>query len=306
MWVNKERWTFRAVLILSMAALGTGELTAKVIAIEDEDAVIATPTPKPKAVAPAKAPEGASPKASEAASRVKAGTGDPVKMGEKIGFHYFVKSGFVVQDPQEVPSVGKVLGLNGQLAYSTPDKCKLEPADEGTLFRPGDRLVVYRVGSSIREKSSGFSGQWVQNLAILKVVESGEEGLLGEAVKTYAPFREGDRIKPYHEEMDRWNNASSQKELPSEPIRCFVAGGADKVENLTQADFVILTAGADEGVVEGMVLEIREPAKVGEAGGRSVPLGRVRVFFAGGNHSMAQVLHSSRPIRKGFEAHYQP
>jgi hypothetical protein len=79
------------------------------------------------------------------------------------------------------------------------------------------------------------------------------------------------------------------------------------VSNHTQTDFIILTAGARDGVVEGMDFQLREEKGVAPAGEVSNrPFGMARVLYAGEDHAMARILYSHRPILVGFEARYQP
>jgi hypothetical protein len=309
MSIERKVWPF----VLAAAILLVGRAPAplaNVISIEDEDSVVPTPTPrskptkvptpppsaKPEAQAPSK-PEGTAP------ASLKGDRG--AKMSATLGFHYFVKSGFLVKDPGGVPSVGTVRNFKGQISFSTPKRCRLEPS-EGSAFQVGDRFMVFHVGKAVQEEESGYSGFWVQNLAVVKVIESDEEGTFGEVVKTYAPFKDGDLLKPFNEEMDRWNQASTRKELPSQEIHCRVAGGEGVLKDLVQPGFVILTAGAEQGVVEGMVLEVRQPVAALDGAGKTTPCGKVRVFYAGEDHSLAQILNSPDPIRKGFEAIFRP
>jgi len=312
MSIDRKVWP--CVLIAAFLLVGGAPaLRADVISIEDEDSVVPTPTPKPKPTKvptpiPSAKPAAAGPAAAEPAPKAAAAPlkGDrEVKMAASVGFHYFVKSGFLVKDPDGVPSVGKVRNYKGQISFSTPKRFRLEPA-EGSVLRAGDRFVVFRVRRFVREEDSDFSGFWVQNLAVVKVVESDEEGAVGEVVKTYSPFEDGDLLKPFNEEMDRWNQAAAKKELPSQEIRCRVAGGEGTLEQLVQPGFVFLTGGAEQGLVEGMVLAVRQTAEALDGAGKTTPAGKVRVFYAGEGHSLAQILNSPAPIRKGFEATFRP
>jgi hypothetical protein len=326
MWVNEKVGSGALALALYLGlALGPG-LTAKIIEIEEEDESVqaATPTPRPKkapaatpvtagskpqGATPAPTPAGTSPKKAEASKPAKAAEGAPgkrVKMGERVGFHYFVKSGFFVKDPSQASFVGKVRNIQDEITFSTPKRCKLQLTEGVASPGIGERLVVFRVQASVQERNSGYNGFWLKNLAVLKVTEVKEEGLLAETVKTYFPFKEGDLVKPYHEEVDRWNQASEKKSLPQEAIHCHVAGGDPDVKHYVQPEFILLTAGSEEGVVEGMVFQIRESPKSLEASVGSAPVGAARVFFAGEGHSLAQVLHSSATLQKGFEAVYEP
>jgi hypothetical protein len=79
------------------------------------------------------------------------------------------------------------------------------------------------------------------------------------------------------------------------------------VANYVQNDWVVLTAGQKEGLVEGQLLKLREYDSTGFLSEPvHQPVGDVQVFYAGPEYSMAQILRCSEPITNGFEAWYQP
>ena len=74
-----------------------------------------------------------------------------------------------------------------------------------------------------------------------------------------------------------------------------------------QSDFIILTAGTRKGVVEGQTFELRQNRGRGLfKDPEHVLKGKARVFYAGANYSMAQIIESRESIQKGFEADYRP
>lgn len=300
---------------------GTALLNGKTIEIEDEDVVAVTPTPVVKAVPkaptrsdelvePTKAgkPQPSSQTSKEASAPVRAAaTGPRVRMDDKIGFHYFVKSGYVVQEGSDVASVGRVEEYDFDPTYTFPKKCRLSLSEAGASTKIGDRLLVYRVRQRFNESRSGFTGYWVQNVAVLKVLETGEQGTLAQVLESFDPILVGDQLKTYDQELDRWNGARVKKPLPAESVHCFVAGGDFIHDQFSQSEFIVLTAGADQGVVEGQDFQLRDKKKTNdeeEALGK--PVGLARVFFAGPGYSMARIVWNYEPVYKSFEARYEP
>ena len=114
-------------------------------------------------------------------------------------------------------------------------------------------------------------------------------------------------MKPYDSEIQRWKDAHAKQALPTKPIQCKVAGGEPNRTQMEETDFIILTAGAKKGVVEGQVFELRNSR---EMGFMEKPLqilaGKAQVFYVGPDYAMARILKSSVGIQKGFDAVYQP
>ena len=92
-----------------------------------------------------------------------------------------------------------------------------------------------------------------------------------------------------------------------------MSGRSLVVENLdvrhywTTSDFIILTAGSKKGVVEGQKFELRKfENRADKTESLHVPVGKVEVFYAGPNYSLARILTSHIPVEAGFEAFYDP
>lgn len=226
-------------------------------------------------------------------------------LSQDPGFEGFLWSGYVVGGPDEVTPVGRVDDPSGESAFSTPKKVRL--AWSGPPARQGDLLVVYRIQQRLREPRSGFSGYWVQNMAVLEVLEEGKGSVLAQVRRTRTPFEEGDLVRPYGEEVARWKESRAKKEPSKQPVNCRVAGGEEGIHHYSETNTIVLTAGRREGVVEGMVFRILEAVPAGPEGEAAEnPVGEARVLYAGEDHSMARILFSHRPIVVGSEARYQP
>jgi hypothetical protein len=231
-----------------------------------------------------------------------------VRINDKVGFYYFVSSGYLAPHPESLHPVAKVVGgFDSSMNFSVPKKTYLELSSSRESVKPDDLLVIYRTVLPVVESHSGSMGYQVENLAIVKVLEVQKMRFLVEAKETFRPFEAGDLALPYETEIKRWKQAQVKKELPSHPLKCFVAGGAFNRENYNQMDFIFLSAGAKKGVVEGQTFEIRELKDAGLAEeGFHLPVGTAQVIYAGPNSSTAQILRNNEPIRKSFEAIYQP
>ncbi len=333
MSINSRGWVLALSLTLIFCGTATRSgLIAKTIEIESEDDPVSTPMPalKPRATStpiaqkkaePANTGKKAepvkvgktpvspsSPKKTEApASSKVAAMGPRVRMDEKINLNYFLKSGYVVQEATDLVSIGRIGALGTDLVYDKPKRCRLLLPSSGTLVKAGDLFVVCRASHRMVEKRSGFSGYWVRDLAVVKVLETGEEGALAQVRDSFEPFKVGDLLVPYQQELDRWNGARVKKPGPSEPVHCFVAGGDPVHDYFSLGEVVVLTAGSDQGLVEGLDLRLRvgkrtddEDEALGE------PVGKARVLFAGPGYSMAQIVQNAIPIQKSFEARYEP
>jgi hypothetical protein len=235
------------------------------------------------------------------------GTSSKVRINRNIGFYYLLRAGYVVSDGSEIPSLGEVIETNGDTLYSTSEKLFIRLISVKTEVKPGDLWVIYRTVDRVWEPKSKFSGFWVNNLAVVKVLEVQKQRCQAEVKKCFGFVKNGDKVKLYDGEIQRWKDAHLKKPLPTQPIQCRVAGGDSSRDHMSETDFVILTAGSKKGVVEGQVFELRSTQKTGFLEKPIQTLrGKAQVFFVGPDYAMARILKSNIPIQKGFEAVYQP
>jgi hypothetical protein len=304
-----ERLMGKAVIIgilFSLLFIGNLRLMAATIEVENDDEDVGgSPTPMP--VAPNTKiekkqvlVEGSSPSAEKPLIKTR--------IDDSIGFYYFVKSGYVVSDKSKISSIGSVLGtLDSQISYSTPHKTFVELLSSKTGVKVDDLLVVYHVTDPVQEEHSGQMGFWVKNLAIVRVVEVQKQRCLVETKASFGSFQEKDKVKFYDDEIKRWNQAHLKKEVSTHPLKCYVAGGEPGQEYFNQTDFILLTAGTKKGVVEGQLFRIYEQKdRSFIEDSIQVPKGKAKVFFAGPDCSIAQILSNHESIKSGFVAFYQP
>lgn len=327
MSIDRLNLGLAVLLVAGLWVAGPGRTAAKTVEVEvEEEDVQAVENPKSEPAKPAKAAPAAVPvkpvkAAPAAAAPVKTPTSAPVaavevspessmprtRVGDKVGMYYFIKSGFVVPDESKPAAAALVKGFTMDMHYSTPKTCYIEFSNAKSAAAKGDLLVVYRVATMIREPHSGFSGFWVRNLAIVKVLEVDKKRCLVEVRRSFFPFERGDKVRYYDDEMDRWKQAQTKKSLPDHPIKCYVVSVETDHQLLNQSDPIVLTAGSKKGVVEGQVFELREGKGTGLLEPRiHIPTATARVFYVGGDYSMAQILSNHVPVENGFEAHYQP
>jgi len=235
-------------------------------------------------------------------------SGKKVRINDKIGFYYFVKAGYAVSDEEKVRSVGRVIGsMERRTSFSMPDQTYIEISPEKTEVKPGDLFVVFQFPQSLSEANSGFAGYWCQNLAVVKVLKVEKRSCLVEIKESFYPFKIGDQVKPYDEEIERWKQAQIKKSLPDHPVDGFVISPEPGRDHLSQNDFVILTVGSRKGVVEGQVFQLREKWDRGIFDpALNKPIGSVEVFYAGPDSSMALIQYSHIDIQNGYEAYYEP
>jgi hypothetical protein len=281
---------FKALGLAGLLLLGAGRLGAQTPLTEK--------TPVAEAVLN-DASEDASDSAADAGAQ-------RVRISDNIGFYYFVSAGYVTQDASKIPVMGEIIGdFTDQSSFSTAQKVYVRLSN--AVVKPGDFLVVYRVNGNIHQAPADDLGRGVENLGIVEVKEVQKDRCLTVVKESFAPFAAGDLVKSYGDEIARWKQAQRRKVLPSKPIRCFVASGPIGRTNYDQNDWVVLTAGQKEGVVEGQVLKLREYDSTGFLSEPvHQPVGDVQVFYVGQGYSMAQILRCSEPITNGFEAWYQP
>ncbi len=229
-----------------------------------------------------------------------------VRISDQIGFYYLVKAGFFTQEKDQVPKIGKVLGsFDDQEGYSTPHKTYIELVDKASAIKPEDLLVVSRIEQAVTEPRTGFNGFWVQNLGIVKVVEVEKTKCLVEVIKSFLPFEEGDWVRLYDDEVQRWKQAQTKKNLPNNAVQCFVAGGESDRQIFNKSDWIFLAAGSKRGIVEGQEFKLRKRMELVD-GAVEKFAGTAQVFYVGSDYSMAEILFNHIPIEKGFEAVYQP
>jgi hypothetical protein len=305
MFIRKwNRAIISFLLFAPIAMLGIANLKAATIEVEDDD--ISTP-PTPISASPT-SKINPSHTQNELPSSADLSHQPRVRVNELTGFYYFVKAGFVVPDDSKINSIGRIVGdVESQISYSTGKRSYIDLTSSKLTLSPGDLLVVYRDTERMEEPVSGFSGVLVQNLAFVRVIETHKNQCLVEVKETFAPFQEGDKVKVYDDEIKRWKQAQIKKNLPDYPVKCYVAGGENHRESWSQTDFIVLTAGTKKGVVEGQIFQLREFKERGwEGDPLHEPEGKAQVFYAGPNYSMAQIFSSREPVKKGFEALYQP
>lgn len=299
---------------------------------QDDDEVAAGPTPAavaaPKSVAPSPAPvkekavtspankkEEKVPPPAPAMTPVpkdetRATTSESamprVRVSDKMGFYYLVQAGFLAKDRGQITSVGKVIGsFDEQETYSTPHKTYIEFTQKEPAVKVGDLLVISRAEQAVTEPRTSFRGYWVENLAVVKVVELEAKKCQVEVVQSFRPFQKGDLARPYEDEVQRWKQAQTKKNLPDNAIQCFVAGGEPGRETFNKMDWVFLTAGSKRGLVEGQEFKLRRRLDTSDQTVESFA-GKAQVFYAGPDYSLAEILYNHIPIEKGFEAVYQP
>lgn len=314
--IKRRRW-LKLVPLAVAAFLAVFPLKATTIEVESDDEEIeASPTPAAQAPARVPAKPATASKASPAPASPKTGpavqspdTTRRVRVSDKVGFYYFVKAGYAA-DPGKLTAAGQVVGnMDYNTSYSTPKRTFIEMASDSGKVLAGDLLVVYRVQKPLEEAHSGSLGFRVENLAIVRVVEVQKRKCLVETVKTFDPFQEGDKVESYDVEIQRWKQAQIKKPLPAQPLSCFVVDGESEggQKRFNQLDFIYLSAGTNQGVVEGQAFRLLKQTNAGvmEEPLRT-PVGEAQVIFAGPECSTAQILTNSEPVEKGFLAEYKP
>jgi hypothetical protein len=239
----------------------------------------------------------------KAGQYIQASTGEDTD----VNFNYFLTSGYVANDISNIPSIGKVIGtpeLDGSLStaktlyISVPkDKAKLEP---------GEKLIVFGDDGVISEKKSGFEKRFIKNLAILRVREGIGTRYLTDVITSYDFIPTGSPVKLYAGEKNLWEKSQVAKEAPDHPIKCYVAGGDRSKEVWDQNDYIILTAGTKQGVVEGLSFELMEFPLGHNDKAEGFSRGFAKVFYAGSNYALARIQSGAGSIYSGFEALYKP
>jgi hypothetical protein len=224
-----------------------------------------------------------------------------------VNFSYFLTSGYAANDISGIPSVGKVSGtpeLDGSL--STAKTLYVVVPSSKIKLEPGEKLIVFGDGGPIREKNSGFNKRFIKNLAVLKVREGEGRRYLADVLTSYDNIPLGSPVKLYSGEKEIWDKAQVSKEFPTKTIKCFVAGGERGRDNWNQTDYVILTAGTKQGVVEGLIFQLWEVQWDKNVKLDGIARGFAKVFYAGSSYSIARIQEGSDSIFKGFEAVYNP
>jgi len=224
-----------------------------------------------------------------------------------VNFSYFLTSGYAANDIAGIPSVGKVSGtpeLDGSL--STAKSLYVVVPNEKIKLNPGEKLIVFGDGGILMEKNSGFNKRFIKNLAILRVREGDRRRYLADVLTSYDDIPLGSPVKLYSGEKAIWDKAQVAKEFPTKPIKCYVAGGERGRDNWNQTDYVILTAGTKQGVVEGLIFRLWEVPWSKNIKLDGVPRGFAKVFYSGASYSLARIQEGSDSIFNGFEAVYTP
>ena len=278
---------------LCAVALGWGSsVKASPMGVEkDNDAIVSTTTPDG---------DEADQKDTQYA-QVESGTDDDATFG------YFLTSGYAATDVSKIPSVGKVAGtpeIDGSL--STAKTLYVLVPNDKVKLDPGEKLIVFGDLGSLKEKSSGFNKRFIKNFAILKVREGVGRRYLTDVVTSYDVIPADSPVKLYSGEKTLWDKAQVAKVLPTKPIKCYVAGGERGRDAWNQTDYVILTAGTKQGVVEGLTFQLWEITWSKSVKQDGVSRGFAKVFYAGSNYCLARILEGSGSISNGFEAIYKP
>jgi hypothetical protein len=224
-----------------------------------------------------------------------------------VNFSYFLTSGYAANDISGIPSVGKVSGtpeLDGSL--STAKTLFVVVPNAKIKLNPGEKLIVFGDRGLLTEKNSGFNKRFIKNLAILRVREGEGKRYLADVLTSYDDIPLGSPVKLFSGEKAIWEKAQVAKEFPTNPIKCYVAGGERGRDNWNQTDYVILTAGTKQGVVEGVIFQLWEVPWNKNVKLDGVARGFAKVFYAGANYSLARIQEGSVSIFNGFEAVYTP
>ncbi|HET9870255.1 MAG TPA: hypothetical protein VFR02_07160 [bacterium] len=229
-----------------------------------------------------------------------------VRISDNVGFYYFVSAGYVAPDPERIPRLGQVAGdFSYRMIFGTPQKVWVDL--HNALVRPGDFLVVYRLGESLDGGPAGDLGRRVENLAILEVQQLDKGRCLTVVKESFAPFEGGDPVKSYGDEVVRWKQAQRRKVLPDKTLTGRVAAGPVGKELFSQGDWLVLSLGQKDGVVEGQSFDLVRREKEGITDPEAhKPVGKAQVLYVGGGYCMAQIVRSYEPVRVGDEARYRP
>lgn len=247
----------------------------------------------------------------EARKDVGTGSADPksVSVSRRTGFDFMLRAGSVARKKSLVQRLGRVIGSPqaGEVSYSVPKSVYVK-LRKGASAEPGDRWVFLRFGAPLRDPiSSKYLGVQVLHLAVGTVKEVQGDRCLVRLTQSFNPVQVGDEVKSYEDELDRWRAARQPSKLPNREILCHVSGG-DPDQTLYQMnDYVVLSAGSDEGVVPGQTFQLRqrdqEPAWKGAA---EDTIGKVRVVSVDTRSSIGKIVMCARPITRGIRAHYRP
>ena|GEM_PF-3397275 len=224
-----------------------------------------------------------------------------------VNFNYFLTSGYAANDITGIPSVGKVSGtpeLDGSL--STAKTLYVAVPNDKIKLEPGEKLIVFGDGGPLQEINSGFKKRFIKNLAILKVREGEGRRYLADVLTSYDFIPLSSPVKLYSGEKEIWDKAQVAKEFPTHSVKCFVAGGERGRDNWNQTDYVILTAGTKQGVVEGLIFQLWEIPWDKKVKLDGTARGFAKVFYAGSSYSLARIQEGSDSIFSGFEAIYNP
>jgi hypothetical protein len=225
-----------------------------------------------------------------------------------VNFSYFLTSGYAANDISSIPSVGKVSGtpeIDGSL--STAKTIYVEVPNEKMKLEPGEKLIVFGDGGPLVEKNSGFNKRFIKNLAILRVREGNGKHYLADVVTSYDDIPLDSPVKLLSGEKAVWEKSQVAKEFPTKTIKCYVAGGERGRDNWNQTDYIILTAGTKQGVVEGLTFRLWEvPSWNQNVKLAGVSRGFAKVFYVGASYSLARIEPNSDSIFNGFEAIYNP
>src|SRR5579871_4782528 len=276
MFIDRRLW--HKAVPLAAVLLTALSLKAATIEVENEDeqvdaaptatAVPPDPAPAKQAPAAAAAPAAAPGKPAPVTQAAPVPAANPsasvppatrrVRVSDSVGFYYFVKAGYVA-DPDKMPAIGQVVGnADNNISYSMAKRTFIELQSEKNKPAVGDLLVIYRTLQPVEESHMGALGYQVENLAIVRVVETQDLRDLVEVVKSFYPFVAGDRVEDYDNEIQRWKEAQIKKPLPAQPVTCYVAGGVQESiqKTFNQLDYIYLTAGTKQGVVEGQTFRL--------------------------------------------------
>lgn len=231
-----------------------------------------------------------------------------VRAAQDISFYSFLSSGFVVMDSEPREILGLVYAFEGDpMSYSQPSEAHVK-LDHPTRSKVGDLLTIYHLyKKSLDNSELGFQGSWAEIQAVVQIQEIIKDMARVKIIEGFQPFSNGDMARDYGIDVKRWKKAQTKKNLPLADISCSVAGGYPLNVQYKQTDTIVLTAGSDKGLVEGMVFELDRKTDRGLEGNPLFnPLGFAEVFFCGNQYSLARVTESRDGIQKGFAAFYRP
>jgi hypothetical protein len=174
--------------------------------------------------------------------------------GQKVIYKETSSTGYI--ETGEYEKAGKILdNLNHKELLGEPDEVYVNVGHELGV-REGDLFSIFKVTREIKHPvTKKLVGYKILNLGELKIIDAKEDTSEARIVNSYMEIRNGDLIKPYSPPL----SVEIPVKAGTMQIEGYILEPKEDAERFGRSDIVYIDRGMEDGVEQGILLEIYIP-----------------------------------------------